>query len=143
MEFQYLFCCSVLFSILHCLLFLYNLTTSKIMAAVSPFKDQCKRKQQLCKEAIKVQNKIIPGRRPDNGLIMFEYYLVLSFMACRNMVRSPITYQTASLKYLKEALTILNDSPKGSNDRGIAEFIKNNGLIAHCELTLMMMRNSI
>jgi hypothetical protein len=105
--------------------------------------DQCKRKQQLCKEVIKVANKICPGRNSDRGLIMFEYYLALSFMAFRNLVRSPITYQTASLKYLKEALIILNDSRKGSYDRSIAEYIKNKGLIADCELTLMMMRNSI
>jgi hypothetical protein len=63
------------------------------------------------------------------------------------MISSPvmeITYRTAALKYLKEAITILNDSPKKEcNYRVIVEKFESNGMIASMELELMTMRNSI
>jgi hypothetical protein len=105
--------------------------------------DQCKRKRRLCEEVIKVLNKIRPGRNQDRGFVLFEYHLALSYMIKRNMVSSHamrITYQTTSLKYLKEALTIFNDSPKGTLQSGIAGDIESNKLIDKYELELMMMR---
>jgi hypothetical protein len=108
--------------------------------------DQCKRKGQLCQEVIKVLNKIRPGRNQERGFLLYEYQLALSYIVKRNLVSSPamrITYQTASLKYLKEALTIFNDLPKGSLQSVMAGDIKRNKLISKYELELMMLRNSI
>jgi hypothetical protein len=108
--------------------------------------DQCKRKRRLCEEVIKVLNKIRPGRNQDRGSMLFEYHLALRYMIKKNMVSSPvmkITYQTTSLKYVKEALTIFNDSPKGTLQSSIAGHIESNKLIAKYELELMMMRNFI
>jgi hypothetical protein len=108
-------------------------------------KDQLKRKRQLCEEVIKVLNKITPGRDAERGLMMYQYSLTLSHMLEKNMVSSfdmKITYLTAALKYLKEAMAIFNDSPKGSNCKNLAEEIERTGSIAKMESMLMMMRIS-
>jgi hypothetical protein len=107
--------------------------------------DQFQRKRQLCQEVIQVLNKITPGRNPDRGIMLYEYYLTLHFMVKRNMVSGPkmkISCQTTLLKCLKEALIIFNDSPKGSLHRDRAKFIESNGSIADCELTLTRLWNS-
>jgi hypothetical protein len=108
-------------------------------------RNQYKRKLQLCQEVIKVLNKLLPGRSQARGLMKFEMHKTLRRMLVMNMVSSlnmKVTCQ-CSLECLKEAVIILNGAPKGSLEKSIAEEVESKGLIAECELTLMMMRNYI
>jgi hypothetical protein len=92
-------------------------------------KDQSIRKIKLCQEVIKVLNKITPGRADHRADMLFEHFSALRDMISANIKRRAEDVEisavaTAALKYLKEAMTIFNDSPKGSTQRLVAETIE-------------------